>query len=152
MAEEARVLAVVTLGRRDEMVVREARRLADERGARLVVAHVLDYGPGLEPDYVPILTPAEQERAWAMAARHRLIELLAKAGAYEAIPVVVAGPIPSALAKLALSWRPEVVVIGQHERRIADGFGQGPADLPSLSVELHTVAAPPLGRRWLAFR
>lgn len=117
-----RVLAAIDLDRRGEAVAREAWAMAGPDAACFALAHVVDYGRGLDSDHVPFLTPAEVEEKLAAIVRDRLSTLARRLGAEDAVLLIEFGDQAAGLRRLVLGWQPDVVVAGvQAPHGLVDG-------------------------------
>lgn len=109
-----RILAAIDLDGRGEAVARQAWAMAEPDVACFALAHIIDYGRGLDSDHVPFLTPAEVEEKLAAIVRDRLAGLARRLGADDAQLLVGFGDPAEGLRRLVLGWQPDVVVAGIH--------------------------------------
>lgn len=117
-----RVLAAIELDQRGEAVARQAWVMAERQAACFALAHVVDYGRGLDGEHAPFLTPAEVEEKLTAIVRERMEVLARRLGAVDAAILVGFGDKAQGLAKLALGWQPDLVVAGiQAPHGLADG-------------------------------
>lgn len=126
MIVHRRILTAIDLTRRGEAVARHAARLARSEGARLIVAHVMDYSPGFESDHVPFITPDEMKAALVKAAEIMMTRLVRRLDAGENVcQVVVAGRREPSIAGLAARWRPDMIVVGEDATHGLEAGGAG---------------------------
>lgn len=109
-----RILAAIDLGKRSGQVVRRAARLAKAHGAKLIVAHVVDYTSGFESDHIPFLTPAQMQIAIVDLARKQVQEILQRLNLEAAHAVVVAGRPEREIHYLIEQQRADVIVVGSN--------------------------------------
>lgn len=138
----ARVLAVVDLGRTGRAVARHAATLAGRDGARLALAHVVDWEAGAD-DFSP-LTPAEVERRLAGVVSRRLTGLATELGRPDATPLVGWPGAGRDLAALIRGWQPDLAVVPAALDLVCDGR----LAVPGWSCDAVAVANP-LVRVWL---
>jgi universal stress protein A len=112
MPRYERILAVIDLSERGELVARRALRLARSCDARLAVAHVVDYTPGFESDHVPFLTPQQMQGRLVRVARGELGALLGRIGADHVEQRVASGRPRREIVNLVSSIRPDLIVVG----------------------------------------
>ena len=101
------LLATTDLSARSDLALRRAMRLARERGARLIVAHVVDDAP---PPAI-----AEAHRDAARATLERFLESLSDGVETELI--VAFGDPTADIVALVETRRPDLLVMGTHRTR-----------------------------------
>lgn len=107
-----RVLACIDLNGIGAATAAGARDVARAHGARLALAHVVDYGAGLEADHAPFLTRAETEARLDAVVRRHLATLAWRLGQPDARLLVGFGGPEQGLRHLASGWQPDLVVVG----------------------------------------
>ncbi len=137
-----RVLAAIDLDRRGEAVARQAWAMAEPNAACFALAHIVDYGRGLDSDHIPFLTPAEVEDKLAVIVRARLSALAARLGADDADILVGFGDPAESLRRLVLGWQPDVVVAGLQAPHGLVGGPPLPARNRFAAVQCDSVLLP----------
>ncbi|MEO5335820.1 MAG: universal stress protein [Magnetospirillum sp. WYHS-4] len=117
-----RILAAIDIDRFGSDVAREAAKLARAQGAALALAHVIDYGRGLDCDHAPFLTPDETEKRLRAEVNLRMAQLALGLGIPDASRLIACGRPCQEVFTLALGWQPELIVVGD---RAAHGLGEG---------------------------
>ena len=112
MRSYRRILGLIDLSANGETVARRALQMARVHNAALGVAVVVDYTPGFESDHVPFRTPQEMRDAMVKDVRGKLEGLIDNIGAAGAEAIVVAAPAGKAIAEIAASWQPDLVLVG----------------------------------------
>jgi universal stress protein A len=107
-----RILAAIDLGKHSEQVVRRAAQLAKAHGAKLIVAHIVDYAPGFESDHIPFRTPTQMQAAIADLARKKLDEMLQRLNLAAADAIVMTGRPEREIHYLVEQQRADMLVVG----------------------------------------
>ncbi|MEW5726227.1 MAG: hypothetical protein AB1918_00230, partial [Pseudomonadota bacterium] len=102
-----RVLAIVDLDAGGTFVARRAWELASGDGARFALAHVMDWGIGLEDGFSP-LTPGEIHDRLSVVVHRRLDRMAAGIGA-AGRAATLATPWEG-LGRMLAGWQPDLVV------------------------------------------
>lgn len=138
-----RILAVVALDAGGAAVARRAWAEACRHGARFALAHVADWGAGLDDGYSP-LTPAEVESRLAVVVSRKLDAMAAEIGAAGRTATLVGFARPNAgLDEIARGWQPDLIVASTKDELVVDGH----VHLPEWSCDGLAVEPPPL-RLW----
>ncbi len=117
MTAYSHLLAAVDLGTDSEALVRRAVGVAADFGARLSLAHVVEYLPAEPAGEALLPATAELEPELVNGAERQLAELAARAGCGDALQHVAVGNIPSELARIAEDLGVDLLVTGAHEHR-----------------------------------
>lgn len=117
MAIYSHLLAAVDLGADSEALVRQARGVAADFGARLSLAHVVEYLPADPAGEALLQSAAELEPELVQGAERQLEEIAARAGCSDSDRHVAVGNIPIELARLAQELGADLLVTGAHEHR-----------------------------------
>lgn len=125
MAVYQHALVAVDLGPDSEELVRKALAVAAAFGARLSLAHVVEYVPAEPTGEALLPPPVELEPELARGAENQLAELAAAAGASDAERHVVIGTIAGDLARLAEDKHADLLITGAHERHGLLFFASG---------------------------
>lgn len=125
MAIYTHILAALDLGTDTEALLERAHAMAQALGARLSLAHAVEYLPA-DPAGDAVLAPIEElEPELVKGAEKQLAEFAARAGVGNAERHIVVGNIPTELAHLAEDIGADLLVTGAHERRGIFFFGGG---------------------------
>lgn len=135
-----RVMAVVELDAGGAFVARRAWELAAADGARLALAHVMDWGTGLDDGFSP-LAPSEVHARLAVVVSRRLDRMAAEVGA-AGRATTLASP-RQRLGHMLAGWQPDLVVASSRLGLVRDGR----VDEDGWSCDGLTVEPPAL-RLW----
>lgn len=140
-AVRRRVLAVVDLDPGGALVARRAWDLASYDGARFALAHLMDWGIGLEDGYSP-LTPAEVYARLAVVVTRRLDRMAAGIGA-AGRATTLAAPLPG-FGRMLAGWQPDLVVASARAGLVIDGH----VEAEDWACDGLAVESPSLRRPW----
>jgi universal stress protein A len=115
MSAYKRVLLVVDLSEKSELIGRRAVAIAEANGADLELLHVLEYVP-IEPMGETLMPAVQIEEELIERARRKLSELAEKLGLTEAPCYVATGNIKSEILRTAAEHHADLIVIGARER------------------------------------
>ena len=121
-----RILALVALNADAEAVAVRALQMSRSYNATLALAAVVDYRPGYECDHMPFMTPEQLRLATIKDVTEKLDELVDKIGAGGAEIIVAGGRENEAVADIASSWRPDLVLVGARAPHGLDGVAVKP--------------------------
>ncbi len=116
MATYRHVLVAVDLGPDSEALVRKALSVAADFGARVSLAHVVEYVPAEPTGEALLPPPVALEPELAHGAERQLAELAERVGAMNADRRVIVGTIAGDLARLAEEEGADLLLAGAHER------------------------------------
>lgn len=116
MAIYSHVLAAVDLGPDSESLAKHAVAVAANFGARLSLAHVVEYVMAEPAGETLMPPPLSLEPELVKGAERELAALAAKTGAGDAQRHVAVGGIGAELARLASELQVDLLVTGAHER------------------------------------
>lgn len=116
MAVYSHVLAAVDLGPDSEALVRRAAAVATAFGARLSLAHVVEYVMAEPAGEVLVPPPMSLEPELARGAETRLAALAERAGAPTAARHIAIGNISAELDRLVEELHADLLISGAHER------------------------------------
>jgi len=116
MAVYKHILAAVDLGPDSKDLVRKAMAVAQDFGARLSLAHVVEYVPAEPTGEALMPPPVTLEPELQRGAERQLAELAEATGAGDAERHVVVGTIAGDLARIAAEQGADLLIAGAHER------------------------------------
>lgn len=116
MAVYSHILAAVDLGPDSEALARRAVTIAQAFGARLGLAHVVEYVMAEPAGEVLVPPPMSLEPELARSAEARLAALAESVGAATATRHVAIGNIPAELDRLVEESQADLLITGAHER------------------------------------
>jgi len=115
MSAYKRVLLVVDLSDKSELIGRRAKAVAEAYGADLELLHVLEYVP-IEPMGETLMPAVQIEDELVDHARRKLSELAEKLELTEAPCYVATGNIKSEILRAAVAHHVDLIVMGARER------------------------------------
>lgn len=107
-----RVMAAIDVDEHGEAIAREGWEIARLHGAAFALAHVVNYGHGLDIDHFPFLTPGEVEAMLGGIVSRHLGAIARRLGADSPAVLIAFGKADRELPGLVLSWQPDLVVVG----------------------------------------
>jgi len=116
MAVYKHILAAVDLGPDSAALVRKAIAVAGDFGARLSLAHIVEYVPAEPTGEALLPPPVTLEPELKRGAERQLAELADRVGAADAERHVVVGTIAGDLARMAEEKGADLLLTGAHER------------------------------------
>jgi universal stress protein A len=121
MAGYRKILVIVDLSNGSHNVVRAARDLAAYSHASIVALHVVEFVP-VEPMGDPLMPTMSMEPTLAIEAelidraKEKLRTILAEEGLSESPMRIEAGSIKGQIVRVAEEEKPDLMVVGSHER------------------------------------
>lgn len=113
MSNYKRIMAVVDLSAASTPIIHRTLQLARQHQAQPFVLSIIDYIPGVEDDQVPFLTPRQFREKTLQLQTERLNQLLARLGAINMEPWVIASnSLTEAFLQAINGWQPNLVVVG----------------------------------------
>ena len=142
-----RVLALVALNADTKAVAARALQLSRSYNATLALAAVVDYRPGYECDHVQFMTPEQLRQATIRDVTEKLDALVAEIGAGGAEIIVAGGREKEAVADIARSWQPDLVLVGARASHgLDDVVNKSERPLPYDVLIVQNGRPSPVGR------
>lgn len=110
------LLAAIELDDGGERVLKRARDMAKQLGARLSVIHAVEYLP-LDAGESMIAAPVDLTQQLQQQARDQLNELCARIGLPPEVVQVVPGGVVAEILRLSAELNIDLIVIGHQQRR-----------------------------------
>ncbi len=115
MASYQHLLAAIALDEHGEGVARRARDLAQQFGARLTIAHVVEYIP-LETGEALMAAPPDLAVQLQEQAQTRLKDLCARLGLTDSALCVASGGVAAEIHRTAKDLGVDLIIVGHHPR------------------------------------